>query len=140
MVSKFYIVTAVFKTCRRQISITISKYYESPFEKLRVRKNSIMIIKLSKNNSNKSNNEYYNLKSIFEKFILWIWTCQKSGYAQKISKHPFSVFHIIPFRMSFECFQRYPIGFVPGANFGRLPELDHRATVGPTLATKVWWP
>ena len=27
---------------------------------------------------------------------------------------------------------------LPGANFGRLPELDHRATVGPTLATKVW--
>ena len=28
----------------------------------------------------------------------------------------------------------------PGANFGRLPELDHRATVGPTLATEVCWP
>ena len=28
--------------------------------------------------------------------------------------------------------------FYPAANFGRLPELDHRATVGPTLATKVW--
>ena len=27
----------------------------------------------------------------------------------------------------------------PGVNFGRLPELDHRATVGPTLATKVWF-
>ena len=25
----------------------------------------------------------------------------------------------------------------PGANFGRLPELDHGATVGPTLAPKV---
>ena len=24
----------------------------------------------------------------------------------------------------------------PGANLGRLPQLDHRATVGPTLATK----
>ena len=28
-----------------------------------------MITKFSKNNSNKSNNEYYNLKSIFEKSI-----------------------------------------------------------------------
>ena len=29
-----------------------------------------MITKLSKDNSNKSNNEYHNLESIFEKFIL----------------------------------------------------------------------
>ena len=29
---------------------------------------------------------------------------------------------------------------IPGANFVRLPELDHRATVGPTLANKVWRP
>ena len=29
-----------------------------------------MIAKVSKNNSNKSNNEYYNLESISEKFIL----------------------------------------------------------------------
>ena len=29
-----------------------------------------MIAKLSRNNSDKSNNEYYNLGSIFEKFIL----------------------------------------------------------------------
>ena len=29
-----------------------------------------MITKLSKNNSNKSNNEYYNIERIFEKFIL----------------------------------------------------------------------
>ena len=29
-----------------------------------------MITKVSKNNSNKSKNEFYNLKSIFEKFIL----------------------------------------------------------------------
>ena len=36
-----------------------------------------MIIELSKHNSNKSNNQYYNLKSIFEEFILWIWTFQK---------------------------------------------------------------
>ena len=28
-----------------------------------------MITKVSKNNSNKSNNEYYNLKSIFEKYF-----------------------------------------------------------------------
>ena len=70
MASKFNIVITVFKTCRRQISILNTKYYESPFEYLRVRKNVIMITKLSKNNSNKSNNEYYNLDSIFEKFIL----------------------------------------------------------------------
>ena len=56
--------------CRRQISILNTKYHESLFEKLRVRKNDNMITKLSKNNSDKSNNEYYNLKSIFEKFIL----------------------------------------------------------------------
>ena len=55
MASKFNIVTAVFKTCRRQISILNTTYYEAPFEKLRVRKNDIMITKLSKNNSNKSN-------------------------------------------------------------------------------------
>ena len=29
-----------------------------------------MITKLSENDSNKSNNQYYNLGSIFEKFIL----------------------------------------------------------------------
>ena len=29
-----------------------------------------MITKFSKNNSNKSNNEYHNLQNIFEKFIL----------------------------------------------------------------------
>ena len=29
-----------------------------------------MNTRFSKNNSNKSNNEYYNLESIFEKFIL----------------------------------------------------------------------
>ena len=29
-----------------------------------------MITKVSKNNSNKSNNEYYNLESIFEEFII----------------------------------------------------------------------
>ena len=46
-----------------------TKYYESQFEKLKVRRNYIMIIKLFKNNSNKSNNEYYNLESIIEKFI-----------------------------------------------------------------------
>ena len=62
----------VFKTRRRQISILSTKYYESAFEKLRVGKNNIMITKLSKNNSNKSNNEYYKLESMFEKFILWI--------------------------------------------------------------------
>ena len=31
-----------------------------------------MITKLFENYSNKSNNEYYNLKSIFEKFVLRI--------------------------------------------------------------------
>ena len=41
-------------------------------KKLRVRKNDIVITKLSKNNSYKSSNEYYNLESIFKKFILWI--------------------------------------------------------------------
>ena len=65
---KFNIVITFFKTCRKKIGILNTKYYESPFEKLRVRKNDIMIAKLSKNNSNKSINEYYNLESIFEKF------------------------------------------------------------------------
>ena len=73
MALKFNIVITVFKTCRRKISILNTKY-ESPFENFRVRKNDIMITKISKNNPNKSNNEYYNLESIFEKFILWIWT------------------------------------------------------------------
>ena len=70
MALKFNIVITVFKTCRKKISILNTKYYESPFEKFGVRKNHIMITKVSKNNSNKSNNEYYNLESIFEKFIL----------------------------------------------------------------------
>ena len=52
------------------LSILNAKYYESAFEKLKVRKYDIMINKLSKNNSNEPNNEYYNLESIFEKFIL----------------------------------------------------------------------
>ena len=56
--------------CRRKISILNTKYYESSFEKLRVRKSDITITEVSKNNTNKSNNEYYNLESIFEKFIL----------------------------------------------------------------------
>ena len=85
MASKFNVVITVFKTFRRQISILNTKYYESPFEKLKVRKNDIMIIKLSKYNSNKSKasffsqkdfkffkNKYYNLESIFEKLILCI--------------------------------------------------------------------
>ena len=70
MASKFSTVITVFKTYRRQISILNTTYHESTFEKLKVRKNDIMIIKLSKNNSNESNNKYYNLESIFEKFIL----------------------------------------------------------------------
>ena len=70
MASKFNIAIMVFETYRRQISILNTKYYEFPFEKLRVRKNNIMITKLSNNNSNKSNNKYYNLESIFEEFIL----------------------------------------------------------------------
>ena len=57
---------------KTKYSILNTKYYESPFEKLKVRKNDIMITKLSKNNSNKLNNEYYNLESIFKKFILRI--------------------------------------------------------------------
>ena len=69
MTSKFNKVITVFKTFRRQISTLYTKYYESPFEKLRVWKTDIMIIKLSKNNSNKSSNEYYNLESIFKKCI-----------------------------------------------------------------------
>ena len=40
------------------------KYYQSPFKNFRVQKNDIMITKVSKNNSNESNNEYYNLESI----------------------------------------------------------------------------
>ena len=47
------------------------KYYESPFEK-KSTKNDIMITKFSKNKFNKSNNKYYNLETIFEKFILRI--------------------------------------------------------------------
>ena len=70
MASKFNIVITVFETCRSKISILNTKYYESPFEIFRVRKSDIMITKVSKNNSNKSNNEYYNLESIFEKSIL----------------------------------------------------------------------
>ena len=53
-----------------QISILNTKYYESPFKKLRVVNNDIMITKLSKNNFHKSNDKYYNLEIIFEKFIL----------------------------------------------------------------------
>ena len=70
MASKFNIVITIFKTCRRKISILNTKYYGYPFEELRARKNDIMITKFSKNNSNKSNNEYYNLEIILEKFIL----------------------------------------------------------------------
>ena len=65
MASKFNIVITVFKTCRKQISIFNTNYYVSPFKKLRARKNGIMIIKLSKNNLNKLNNDYYNMESIF---------------------------------------------------------------------------
>ena len=64
MASKFNIVITVFKTCRRKISILNTKYYESPFENFRVRKNYIMITKLSKNDFNKSNNEYYDISSV----------------------------------------------------------------------------
>ena len=73
-----------------------------------------MITKFSKNNSNKQNNEYYNLESIFEKFILCMGTCQKPGDAQQESKHQFSAFPIIRlicFRMSSKCFRRLLIGF-----------------------------
>ena len=44
MASKFNIVITVFQTCRRKISILNIRYYESPFENFRVRKNNIMII------------------------------------------------------------------------------------------------
>ena len=40
------------ETCRRKISILYTKHYESPFEKLRARKNDIVITKFSRNNSN----------------------------------------------------------------------------------------
>ena len=50
MASKFNIVITVYKTRRRQISILNTKYHESPFEKLRVRKNDIMINKMSELN------------------------------------------------------------------------------------------
>ena len=70
MALKFNIVITPFETCRRQISILNTKYYESAFEKLRIPRNDNMITQLSKNNSNKSYNEYYNLRSIFKKFIL----------------------------------------------------------------------
>ena len=66
MALKFNIVITVFKTCKRKISILNTKYYESPFENFRVRKNNITITKVSKNNSNKSNNEYYNLESTLQ--------------------------------------------------------------------------
>ena len=82
MASKFNIVITIFKTCRRKISILNTKYYESPFENFRVWKNDIIITNISKKNSNKLNNEYYNLESIFDKFILWIWTCQKPSDAR----------------------------------------------------------
>ena len=64
MASKFNIIITFFKTCRRKISILNTKYYESLFENFRVRKNDIITTKVSKNNSNKSNNEYYNLSYI----------------------------------------------------------------------------
>ena len=105
MASKFNIVITVFKTCRRKISIFNTKYYESPFENFKVRKNDIIITKVSKNNSKELNNEYYNLESIFEKFILWIWTCQKPIDTQQKSKHSISIFRIIRFKMSSDCFR-----------------------------------
>ena len=52
MALKFNTVITFFKTCKRKISILNSKYYESPFEKFRIRKNYIMITNSSKNNSN----------------------------------------------------------------------------------------
>ena len=54
------------------ISVLNTKYYETPFENFRVRKSDIMITKVSKNNSNKSNNKYSNLESIFEEFMLYM--------------------------------------------------------------------
>ena len=46
MVSKFNIVITVFKTCRRQISISNTKYYEAPFQKLGAWEYDIIITKL----------------------------------------------------------------------------------------------
>ena len=59
------------------ISILNTKYYESLFKNLRVRKNDIMITKLSDNNFNVLNNEYHKIGSIFKKSILWILLRQK---------------------------------------------------------------
>ena len=42
--------------------------------------------------------------------------------------------HWVPYQMKPRDIERR----LPGANFGRLPESDHRAKVGPTLATEVW--
>ena len=67
MASKFNIVITVF-TKYYLLNIN-TKYYKSPFENFRVRKNAITVTKLSKNNYHKLNNKYYNLDSVFEKFI-----------------------------------------------------------------------
>ena len=59
MESKFNIATTIFNIWKRQCSILNTKYYESPFEKLKVQKKDIMITnKLSKNNF---------------KLISWVW-------------------------------------------------------------------
>ena len=67
MASKFNIIIIVFKTCIRQISISNTKYYESSFEKLELQKNDIMITKLSRDNSNKSNNK--------QSWVKWFSKC-----------------------------------------------------------------
>ena len=102
MASKFNIVIKISKTCRRKISILNTKYLipNTKFENFRVRKNDIMITKISKNNSNKSNNEYYN--------ITWKAYLRNSYYEYKLARNlvrrnnSFSVFRIISFRMSSE--------------------------------------
>ena len=75
MALKFNIVITSFKTCRRQISILNTKYYESSFEKLRVWKNDIMIIKLSENNFNsdlKNLKPFCGKRDAFDCILLWL--------------------------------------------------------------------
>ena len=92
---------------RNKRDLTVYKYHESSFEMLRVRTNDT-ISKFSKNNSNKSNNEYYKSESIFEKFMSLLETWRR---AAKIETSIFG-YHIIRLRMTFEYFCRFSIGFV----------------------------
>ena len=69
MVPKFNLVITVFKTCRRQISILNTKHYQSLLEKLRVRKNDIMITKFSKNNSKSQKINIISSKAYLGKYL-----------------------------------------------------------------------